>query len=29
VEWKLRRNKEFELVSLNDVVEKTLAWITE
>ncbi|HSQ43128.1 MAG TPA: proline--tRNA ligase [Fibrobacteraceae bacterium] len=29
VEWKLRSQKDFELVSLADVVEKTLAWITE
>jgi prolyl-tRNA synthetase len=29
VEWKLRDKKEFEMVSLADVVEKTLGWITE
>ena len=28
-EWKLRANKEFELVKLEDIVEKTLAWIAE
>ncbi len=29
VEWKLRSNKEFELIHLDDCVEKTLAWIAE
>jgi prolyl-tRNA synthetase len=29
VEWKLRANKEFELVAISDIVDKTLAWITE
>ena len=29
VEWKLRNKKEFELVPLTDVIDKTLNWITE
>ena len=29
VEWKLRAQKEFELVLLTDIVEKTLAWVAE
>ena len=29
VEWKLRSQKEFELVSLTDIVDKTLAWVAE
>lgn len=29
VEWKMRDKKEFEMVALVDVVEKTLAWIAE
>jgi len=29
VEWKLRNKKEFELVTLDEVVDKTLNWITE
>lgn len=29
VEWKLRESKEFELVALSEIIDKTLAWITE
>jgi prolyl-tRNA synthetase len=29
VEWKLRKQKDFELISLQEIVDKTLGWITE